>query len=269
MAWRHSVAAVFIAGAFSAACHSKTAPGPPPPAAPSLSFTPTATTSYSRVNGVWQVTYSFCFNVKGLTPEVEGMAVRRVDYTLLDAAGQVYQSFADTTSNVGHVIAQTFGGCIKFLELDVVRPISPTVRSTIEFFDATTTYTRSVDAAVTNNVPPWPFIDTVTVAADISDGQQIVRERRPITFTVTQVTGGVPPFLYKFKMNGFVMRDWSSDPVWVWDAQTLNNAPTVSGGYSCVVEVRRSTFPLSEQIGRKEFILLLSAPESHSLPLAR
>jgi len=255
------MATVLAACGFCAGCHSTTAPSPSPsqPAEPVLSFTATTTATLSHLDSQWYVNYLFCFSVHALSTDVAAMIVNRVDYTLLDAAGQAYRSFTDGSGlNVGQPIGQTPGGCIKFADVDWARPVAPTFHASIQFGGGVSAwFSRSLDAAVTNNVPPKPFIDSIALTDDIPGAQHILFTRRPITFTVTKVNGGSPPFFYQFKINGFVMRDWSDNLTWVWDAQTLNNAPVVSGGYTCAVLVRQGNFP-SEAVAATSFTLVFS-----------
>ncbi len=256
MTWR-SIAAIIMAGAFSVGCHSTTTPSPTATAEPALTFKVTTTATLSRLGQQWQIDYLSCFTVQAPSGDVAAMIVNRVDYMLLDGAAQVYRSFSDVNSpNVGRPIGQTSGGCAKTVDLDTARPVAPAFRAVIQFGDGSRSYSRSLDGTVVNNVPPAPFIDSLTLTNDIPGAQHILFSRSPITFTVTQVRGGTPPFSYLFKINGFVMRDWNTNPVWVWDAQTLNNAPTVSGGYTCAVNVRQGSFP-SEAIATTDFTLVL------------
>jgi hypothetical protein len=85
--------------------------------------------------------------------------------------------------------------------------------------------------------------------------QKILRQPRPVTSTVSKVEAGTPPFLYKWRLNGFLLRDWDPNPVLIWDGTTLGGRPVGSGGYTIGVGVRRTTWLNSESGAAVNFVL--------------
>jgi hypothetical protein len=204
----------------------------------------------------WEIEYAFCLSLFTQSAVAAEMKFRRAEYTLLTASGQTYRSVTDT-GLIGQQLSSGRVQCLDLVDFNVNQPIAPQFRIIYEFGTpgATESITRTFTGAVRSRVPPLPFITSATLTEDIGDVQNILRQPGPITFTA-HVEGGTAPFLYQFRINGFLLRDWSPDPVFVWPGQSLNNQPLVSGGYTATVNVRRSTWNESEIGASVSFLFL-------------
>jgi hypothetical protein len=206
----------------------------------------------------WDVGYVYCYNVSAASPEVANMTFRRVDYTTVGPAGQVYDTSPDP-SLVGPTVGSGRGGCFfTYHDQNITRPVATTYRLTFQYGadSGGRPFAQSVSGTISSTVPPQPFITAVTLTDDIKDVQKILRQPTPVTFTVSNVEGGTPPFLYQWRLNGFVLRDWDPNPVLVWDGATLGGRPVGSGGYTMAVAVRRSTWHEQESGATANLTLL-------------
>jgi hypothetical protein len=151
------------------------------------------------------------------------------------------------------------GGCFfTYRDQNITRPVATTYRLSFQYAADTTSrpFSQSVSGGIPSTVPPRPFITAVTLTDDIKDAQKILRQPTPVTFTVSNVEGGTPPFLYQWRLNGFLLREWDPNPVLVWDGATLGGRRVGSGGYTLAVAVRRSTWPEQESGATVNFLLL-------------
>lgn len=199
-------------------------------------------------NSAWDIGYTYCYNISSTSPEVENMTFRRVDYSTIGPGGDVYNTSSDS-SLVGQRVGLGYGGCFyTYQDPNITRPVATTYRLTFDYAPAGSSkpFSQSMSGTISSTVPPQPFVRSVTLTDDITEGQKIIRQPRPITFTVSNVEGGAPPFLYQWRLNGFVLRDWDPNPVLTWDGATLNGRPAGSGSYAMVVAVRRASWPDQE-----------------------
>lgn len=197
-------------------------------------------------NAPTTITYEWCYRLS-VTPEMadKRITVQRVDYTILGPNGSIYKSAVDTLftgQKYGGGAAYGAYGCpIRFEDPDLGRALATDYWMRFEYtFDSgTPAGTQTVVAAgkFVSTVPTTPQMASVTIADDIGNATHTLRQPRPVTFTVTGA-GGTPPYQYRWRLNGFQMRDWSVDPTLVWDGATLNGRPLISGAYTLAVEGR-------------------------------
>ena len=121
----------------------------------------------------------------------------------------------------------------------MARPLASTYRLNLDYVKESSSDKGSVSASGTfvSRVPRLPLMSGLTVTHDIADPQQILRQPIPVTFVATG-EGGIPPYQFRWTINGFALRDWSPDPVLVWDAATLAGGPLRNAIYPVLVQGR-------------------------------
>ena len=259
--WVAGVVVILLGCAWSSGCGSSaTGPSEPQtrPGTALLVQNVSVRASLEKWAGApWDIGYGFCYTMGPTVPEAQNMTFRRVEYAVVGPSGQVYGTLPEP-SLVGQIIGGGRGGCFStYRDLDITRPVATTYRLSFEYGDAGgQVFAQTVSGNISSTVPPQPFVGDVTLIEDIADPQNILRRPAPVTFTVTNVEGGTPPFLYRWRLNGFMLRDWDPNPVLVWDGATLAGRPVGSGGYTMAVSVRRSTWPEQESGAAVNFLLL-------------
>jgi hypothetical protein len=257
-----AIVALFAFVCHSACSSSATAPSPIPPAQPVarlLVENVSVRASLERwATSPWDIGYTYCYQVSPASPDVANMIFTRVDYTTLGPSAEVYDTSSDS-SLTGQKVGISRGGCFfTYRDLNITRPIATAYRVTFQYAadGGAGPIAQSVTGTISSTVPPQPFIGRVTLTDDIKDLQKILRVPTPVTFTVSSVEGGAPPFLYQWRLNGFLLRDWDPNSVFTWDGATLNGRPVGSGSYTMSVAVRRSTWHETESAASVSFLLL-------------
>jgi hypothetical protein len=207
----------------------------------------------------WDISYTYCYDLSPVSLDVANMTIRRLDYTAIGAAGEVYHSAPDLRY-VGQAVGLRRAECLDpYRDQNITRAVASTYRLTFEYGadDGSRPFVQSVTGNISSAVPPLPFITAATLTDDIKETQRILRQLRPVTFTITNVEGGTPPFLYKWWLDGFVLRDWDPNATFVWDGATVAGRPLASGSYTMAVGVRRSTWSEQETGASVDFLILL------------
>ena len=77
-----------------------------------------------------------------------------------------------------------------------------------------------------------------------------------MSVTATAVgAGGIPPYEFKWRVNGILLRDWDSAPTLTWDL-TVGGQPVFPSGYTLSVEGRSSGGSEPEAFDSVRFIVL-------------
>ncbi len=252
---------MLLACVWSSACGSSpTAPSATPqtPSGTGLRVTQiSVSASLDRWSGSRsEIGYTFCYSMASTTPDVAEMTFTNVDYTTVGPQGDVYNTSSDSTL-IGKTVGLGRSGCFfTYGDQNITRPVATTYRLLFQYAASNsgqpTTQTQTVSGNISSTVPPQPFITSVTLTDDIKEPQKILRQPTPVTFTVSKVEGGTPPFLFQWRLNGVLLRDWDPNPVLVWDG---GRSPG-SGGYTLVVRVRRSTWQESGGGAAVNFLIL-------------
>ena len=163
------------------------------------------------------------------------MTFQRVEYTVRDSAGTVYDTGNDPVLP-GRKVGFKWTGCFyTYCDQDIVRPIATSYQIAIQIVDesdATSTgQTVTQSGPIVSNVPPQSFITSVSLTDDLPDPQHRLCSPRPVTFAVSSVVGGRPPLQFRWRLNGFLLRDWDPNPVLEWDGATVAGYPVGAGAY--------------------------------------
>jgi hypothetical protein len=206
--------------------------------------------------GPWDIGYAFCFALSPTPNNTAGlmMTLRRVEYTVIGPGGSIYSSPTDPSLGGQTMGLGRFGCFFTYADQNITRPVATSYRIVVEYsvdnVSPPKIQTVVATGSIESEVPPQPFITSVTLIDDIQDLQKTLRRPAPVTFTVTSVVGGTPPYQFRWSLNGFLLRDWDPNPVLLWDGATLGGHPAVSGGYTLAVNVRRSGWTPSEAVLR-------------------
>jgi hypothetical protein len=189
------------------------------------------------------IDYSWCYNI-GIHPRATDrtMTIQRVEYTVVGPSGQVYNTKSETYmvgQKIGSRGSGGFFGCpTHYSDPDTARTVAPTYRTRIDYtFDdgsPSGTQTVTTSGPIVSKVPTQPLMTGLKVTHDIPPGG--LRPVRPVTFTV-EGQGGVPPYEFQWRLNGFSLRDWDPNPTLTWDG-TLNGRTVTSGVLYMVVQGR-------------------------------
>lgn len=201
-----------------------------------------------RPGNVSVVEYSWCYTIllaqKTASPDL--LTIRRAENVVNGPDGSVYGTSTDFERGIrlgGSGSSGLFGCPPTYEDPDATRPVATTYRMTVYYtWDSGSppgTFSVTSTGSIENTVPPPPTrpqMTGLTLTHDIPGGQRIIRNRAPATF-VAAGQGGVPPYEYRWKINGILVRDWSASAPFKWDA-TINGQPIFPGGYKVVVEAR-------------------------------
>jgi hypothetical protein len=103
-------------------------------------------------------------------------------------------------------------------DLNITRPPAATYRLSLEYTldNETETYVVTAESPVTSTVPPLPLMTGLTITSPVLPNPPGTRLNKPVTFSAVG-SGGRPPYEYRWSAGNIVLRDWSTDPRFVWD----------------------------------------------------
>jgi hypothetical protein len=195
-----------------------------------------------------EIRYTWCYSINLARDVVNrSVTIRRVENTVLGPSGSVYStstsSFLTGNSFISTGSIGAFGCPDAYNDPDVARPVATTYRMQIDYvFDdgmPPGIFSAVAGGVIESRVPPpptTPQMTALTITHDIPGPQLIIRNRTPATFTAIG-EGGVPPYEFQWRINGFVLRDWNPNPTFTWDTN-INGAPALPGGYTLTVYAR-------------------------------
>jgi hypothetical protein len=183
--------------------------------------------------------YRFCYEVFPSPGVSDTIRIQRAETTIVGGAGASYNTSTDLFSSETLVHGGLFGCPTVYSDPDVERPLATSYRVRLDYVKESAGDKGTVSASGTfvSRVPRLPLMTALTVVHDIADSQRILRRATPVTFTATGA-GGIPPYQFRWTINGFALREWNSDPVLVWDAATLAGRPLGNGSYTLIVQGR-------------------------------
>lgn len=210
------------------------------------------------------IDYQWCYTILVRQP-VPGrlVTIRRVENTVIGPDGSIYYGSTDS-----HLTGQKLGGsggglvgCPHvYTDLDLSRPLATRYRMQVDFVmdDGLPPGALSLTSSgpLVSEVPPpptTPQMTSLTIQHDLDDPQLIIRDRRPVTFTVTG-TGGVEPYQFHWRLNNILLREWDTNPRLTWDT-TLDGRPVFPGGYRLAVSGRSHGGREEEVVATLEFVV--------------
>ncbi len=215
------------------------------PSAPSAvgTFSVTASPSNAQrvrtLDGRMVISYRACYEmgpVAGREPAPG--RIQNIQYSVLGPDGSSYVTA--TEPSYDRDLGPRFG-CLSSLEdSDLTRPVATTLRIVVAYaLDAEPSRTRTVSSTVTVSslVPATPPVTRLTLTTNVPNLVTGVTVGTTIALRA-DAEGGQPPLEYQFRVNGFVIRSWDTNPTAVWDSSTLNGGPVYPGGYFLWAEVR-------------------------------
>jgi hypothetical protein len=189
--------------------------------------------------GSSQIEYRFCYELTRTGPTQVVITITDVVASVIGPDLFLYGSFPKDAAGVTSTSSQypiVFGGCTFFRDSNLARPVAGNYQIRVDYMAGSASQSLHATGTFVNNVPTWPLMTGLKVTNDINDPQNILRSPRPVTFTATG-EGGVPPYEFQWRINGFLLRDWSKDPTLVWDGM-LNGSAAGRGAYLLAVGAR-------------------------------
>jgi len=109
------------------------------------------------------------------------------------------------------------GGLVAPDDPNITRPPAATYRLSLEYIldNETDTHVVTTESPVTSKVPPLPLMTGLTITSPPVQSPG-TRLSKPITFSAAGA-GGRLPYEYQWSGGNIVLRDWSTDPRFVWD----------------------------------------------------
>ena len=100
-----------------------------------------------------------------------------------------------------------------------------TYRLSLEYIldNETDTHVVTAESPVTSKVPPLPLMTGLTITSPVLPSPPGTRLSKPVTFSAAGA-GGRLPYEYQWSAGNIVLRDWSTDPRFLWDG-VVNGYP--------------------------------------------
>jgi hypothetical protein len=187
--------------------------------------TPSASLVPDRNGGPGLIRYNVCYGIRGPGGFLGSTkTIQHLEYWLMGPDGSVYDQDIHPWAGVqlGGRTGVIARGCRlgDFDDRDLDRPTAATYVVRLEYtFDSgfpTVRYVATAERAIASNLPPRPFMTSLTMTSDVPDDPPTRRDNRSMTF-IAAGRGGTPPYQYQWRRDTFVVRDWSPDPKFVWD----------------------------------------------------
>ena len=110
-------------------------------------------------------------------------------------------------------------------DLNIARPPAATYRLSLEYIldNETDTHVVTAESPVTSTVPPLPLMTGLTITSPVLPFPPGTPLSKPVTFSAAGA-GGRLPYEYQWSAGNIVLRDWSTDPRFLWDG-VVNGYP--------------------------------------------
>jgi hypothetical protein len=188
--------------------------------------TPSASFVINAGGGPGLVHYQFGIFIKAVDWPSVDVTIQRVEQWALGADGSEYgHRLEETPTRIGVSSGQI--GTNRILSvLDhefTARPVARTYRARVEYrYDGglpAGVFALTAEQEIVSNIPS-PLMTSVEMTGDAPLWPTSF-PLRPITL-VAAGTGGITPYAYRFQVSGTTLREWSTDPKFIWDPnQTL------------------------------------------------
>jgi hypothetical protein len=181
----------------------------------------------NRAGGPGLIHYRLCYEIRvpdGFYDTTK--TIQYLEYWIVGLDGSVYDNRVH-----GSLVGEKLGGVSRtvgllcrstdFDDRDLNRPTAVTYRVRLEYtFDSGVPAGRQVvttERPITSNVPARPLMTSLTMTTDMPGQPPRRVDNQPMTFTAAG-EGGTSPYQYQWRYgNNVVLRDWNSDPRFVWD----------------------------------------------------
>jgi hypothetical protein len=190
--------------------------------------------------------YSLSFSF-GLPQELytRVVTIRRFELWLIGADGSVHDNRV-----LGSYEGEKFGGPGPSRTVgrsgamsapddpNISRPPAAAYRLSLEYTldEETATHVVTAESPVSSTVPPLPLMSGLTITSPVLPFPPGTRLNKPVTFSAAGA-GGRAPYEYQWSAGNIVMREWSTEPRFVWDG-IVNGFPQTNA--TMIVRARGS-----------------------------